>query len=412
MRLKWILWVAVLCLAMTRHVAAQDDAPQVFTSELALWQVVESDRLSVDFVIVDEDNIVRVTIDGEDQQFEPQHTVLITKEFVFTPGRTIIRVVVEDEEGNVRERSYLVAFQAPLEPEEPEEAGFRVNIVAELRIEIDDNPTQDLGLPFSVGGLDEVNGQVDDSEQKDTRITLKGLVSLGGPTWAAFAGAVDTSYSKAQHKLVESQVFFLGGQFKFDRGDSFLIGGVLSKILIGGEDYATRISVAPGYEINTKDEEGTSRHLLALELTAKQFDDGTREDDIEYAFKWSLKSLDKERQDSFRTGASLGSRTEGTDESEFFFIRWDGDWRYRWDGGFRWDLGIGYKYRSYPNDKDIATDELFGDTRLDNIFRGSTGLGWEVWKLSIMFNYKYVFNLSNDSPYTRQIYGLAVRGRF
>ena len=425
MRLKTIGWLAAFCLAASAHVAAQEEkAPQVLTSDLALKQIVENDRLTVNFVIVDDDKIVKITIDGEAQEFEPSDTVLITKEFEFTPGRRVIRVVVEDEAGNARERTYLVAYQVPLEEEKnviEEFVGFKVNVVAEVAIEIDDNPTQDLSLPVDVDRVGKIQGQVPDSEQTDTRTTLKALVTMGGGTWAAYAGVVDTSYGKEQNKFVESRAFFAGGQLRTSLLDGFLVGGTLSKVIIGGKDFVTQLSVAPGFEINTRDEGSTGRHLLELEITGKAFDDAERRNDFEYAFKWSLNSLDAARQDLFKTKASLGRRTEGTELSEFVFMRWDGDWLNRWDGGFRWDLGVGYQLRSYPNEKNVLTeeptggtpaDDLFGDTRLDNIMRASTGVGWEFWKLSVMFNYRYLFNLSNNSPYVRQIYGLTVRGIF
>jgi hypothetical protein len=143
------------------------------------------------------------------------------------------------------------------------------------------------------------------------------------------------------------------------------------------------------------------------------FDDPGREDAVQLSLKWVGNSVDPERQDTSRKVFSLGNSTEGTDATEFNFIGWDADWQNRWDGGFRWDIGWGYHYRNYPNDEDIITDELFGDTRVDNLFRFSTGLGWEFTpRISALFNYRYLVDLSNDAPYVRSVYGLSVKGVF
>ncbi|MCH8882294.1 MAG: hypothetical protein IIA41_02210 [SAR324 cluster bacterium] len=110
-RYSAVLLALALC-AWAAPAAAQDEAeesqaPQILTSDLARRHVLTEDRISVDFVIVDSDNIVRVTINGEPQQFTPSDTVLITKEFVFTEDRTVIEVTATDEQGNERVRKLL-----------------------------------------------------------------------------------------------------------------------------------------------------------------------------------------------------------------------------------------------------------------------------------------------------------------
>ena len=414
MQEKALVLLAALCLGLAFGASAQEEAPQVLTSDLALRQEVESSTLTVNFVIVDEDTITKVTIDGEEQTIIPGDTVLITKEFVFTRGRQIIRVVAEDEEGNRRERSYLVAFGVPLEPppEERKEEKLIIGFVFDVRLEVDDNPTQDLSLPFTVSEIGELEGVIDDSEQEDTRTTLKGLASVSQGKYSGYIGFVDTSYSDDDNEFLESQVIFLGGATKFGSDRQWILGAALSDIDLGGNDFATLITVSPGYETRDKEEDGTSKTLYGADVSSKMFEDGTRDDGIEWAIKRNYSFLETNKLDTYRGRLALGSRTEGTNESEFFFFRWDGDWANKWDSGFRWDIGLGYQYRDYPNDEDILTDELFGDTRVDNLFRVSTGVGLDFGKLSLMFNYNYTIDLSNDSPYVRQIYGLSLQGVF
>ena len=119
------------------------------------------------------------------------------------------------------------------------------------------------------------------------------------------------------------------------------------------------------------------RSVEAVDVTSKGFEGEDREDATQFALKWVGTHKDKAKQDSSRKTFSLGNSTEGTDATEFNFIGYDADWQNRWDSGLRWDIGFGLQYRNYPNDEDIITDELFGDTRVDNLIRFSTGIGWE-----------------------------------
>ncbi len=418
MEVKRIAWCAALwmCVAFTAT-AQENEAPQVLTSDLALRQVVTSEKLTVNFVIVDDDKVVKVTIDGEPQNFTPEDTVMLVKEFTFTPGRRVIRVEVEDEKGNKRERTFLVAYGVPLAPlkakkEEKREAKLRINYVVEGAYEIDTNPTQDLSLPFKLDG-EEVQGVVDDSEQEDTRQTAKGVVSMSTGPWAAFFGFSNTAYSDPDNESLGSFVFFIGGNWSPGQGEGFQVAGTYSDVDIGGEDYATLLTVTPGLGYTSSDEDGTQRAALNLEITSKSFDSSERSGVTQFALKWVRNDTDKENLDRSKKTWSLGSASEGTPDSEFSFLGYDADWKNRWESGFRLDIGFGYQYRTYPNDEDIISAELFGTTRVDNVLRFSTGLGWAFTpSIEALLNYRYLVDLSNDSPYVRTIYGLNVKGTF
>lgn len=413
---KQLVWLTVFCLGLAASAWAQDEAPQVLTSDLALRQEISTSSLTVNFVIVDDDEITKVTIDGEEQEIIPGDTVLITKEFNFTIGRHIIRVTVEDEKGNKRERSYLVAYGVPVEltaEEKKKRQEIKFGVVFEVRYEVDDNPTQDLSLPFSVSDIGDLEGVVDDSEQEDNRTVLKALVSGSRGSLSGYLGVVDTSYDKADNKLLNSQVFFLGGTKKFGAAKQILMGASFSDVNLGGNDYAQQFTVTPGYEFKDKDGKVTITTVYSLDVTSKSFaDTATRKDTTEYAIKRSSLTQYSNKLSTHKTLIALGRKSEGTAESEFIFFRSDLDMKHKWDSGIKWDIGFGYQYRDYPNDKDILTDELFGDTRVDNILHFKTGAGMEFGKLTLMLNYKYTTDLSNDSPYVRQIYGLSLQGIF
>ena len=225
---------------------------------------------------------------------------------------------------------------------------------------------------------------------------------------------MDTTYGKALYKSIETRVLLAGGQIKFTEGDGFLINGLVTNVVVGGKSFSTSLGASPGYEINSKDADGTGKHLFVLDLNQKSFDDPTAESAFEYTLRWAVKSLDKEKLDEFKSSLAYGNQNSaGTTATEFNFLRWDADWENKWDSGFLWNLGFGYQYRDYPNDKDVLTTASpFGETRLDNIISYSTALGWKFGKLTVLFNYEFKANLSNDSPYERTVYGFVVKGTF
>ncbi len=132
-----------------------------------------------------------------------------------------------------------------------------------------------------------------------------------------------------------------------------------------------------------------------------------------FTLKWEYRTLDNEKQDRYRRLFVLGSASEGIVETDFTFVGVDLDWNYKWDSGLLWDLGFGAQYRDYRNDEPLSKETPLGDTRVDAPIRLTTGLGWEFSPaIRLMASYQYKFNLSNKSPYVRQIFGIGLNGRF
>jgi hypothetical protein len=413
----WIMPLAALLLgawpAWAQEEGAEEgDAPQILTSDLARRTTVDQPRLTVDFVILDTDKVTEVTINGEKQKITPADTVTVRKEFVFDKAQTRIEVTATDEKGNTRTLAYLVLLPGAAPPEP--EAVARWFVRLGLRYEIDSNPSNDLSLPPGVDVGQDVEGVVPDEEQEDSRTTLKAIVGLTYGGLYGLLGAIQQSYTKSDNDQFNSEVIFLGGGWRSGGpGQSgFVISYLFSDIGLGDFDYSQTHTITPGFEIASKDSQGTSRHLFAVDLISKNFARDDQEDSSQYTAKWDYNSADAQNQDSVRNLLAYGTSTEGFEQSEFTFLSLDEDWVNRWDSGFRFDIGWGIAYRDYPNQEPLST-EFLGDTRVDIPLRFSLGPGWQFspsW--FVLFGYRYVTNLSNKQPYIRSIYGLTVEGAF
>ena len=162
-----------------------------------------------------------------------------------------------------------------------------------------------------------------------------------------------------------------------------------------------------------QDEDGTTRHRFAVDLTLRQFARSEQDDVTTQRAAWTYFNLDPEGLDSFRSVVSLGSSSEGFDESEYTFVAGNFDWKNRWDSGLLFNIGFGLEYRDYANDEPLSKDTPLGDTRVDTLWRFSAAPGWRFTdSISALFNYRYVTDISNKAPYVRQVYGLVVRGVF
>jgi hypothetical protein len=371
--------------------------------------VAKSSPLTVNFAIVSSAPIRSIAIDGVEQTFTKADTVLLSKTFDLKTERTVITVKVVDEKGRQGLRSYAVRL-----PGAPSERKFALSVAVEGRLEVDDNPTQDLSLPFPVSGFN-ASGVVKDSQQADTRVTLKAAVAASDGRWTAFGGAQQQAYGKASNEGLNTQVIYLGGSGRFNIAGTrdFLITYLYADVNVGTGDYEVLQTVTPALESRSEDSAGFYRHTYSLDYTMKDFASGTQTDGGQAALRWNYLRQNAAKLNSFETTVAAGNSTEGVKELDYTFGSGDFDWKYRWERGARFEWGLGYQYRSYANDTHPLTKELLGSTRVDNLFRASLGGGWQFNpKWSAMAGYQYVANISNKAPYVRSIYGVTVNGAF
>lgn len=398
---------------------SDDNPPEILTSELALKTVLESDRLEVNFVIVDSDTVTEVTINGEPQSITPGDTVLITRAFQFREDVTRVTVSAKDEAGHTRTVTYTV-FRPGVDPTQeiaaPVDETLSYFANYDARLERDDNPTQDLSAPIKIGGVSLV-GVVPDSDQPDTRTNI--LVT-GGATkgkWTLYAGANDIAYSKDENEPLDVRALFVGGSLTFPRGqtDAWLLGYTFTDLNLGGFDYDQEHTVSPAWRRDgTTSDGGTSTTLYGLDVILKSFARSDVQDDVTvFTLKREYSSLDRAKQDGYTSVYQAGTASEGIEVTEFTYVAADWDWKFRWDSGLLWDIGTGVQYRDYANDTPLSTDTFLGKTRVDIPARFSTGVGYQFQpRLRVMGNLSYTFNLSNKSPYERMILGIGVNGAF
>ena len=391
----------------------KESPPEILSSDLTLKTQLESDTLEITFVVVDADKVAEVTIDGEPQQFQPDDTVVITINRVFTQDVTKITVVAKDEKGNSKTVTYTV-YLPGVDPEKLTEAktGLSWFVSYDVRFEIDTNPSNDLSSPVAIEGIDLV-GVVPDDQQTDNRtnITVFGGINLGD--WSFYGGLTRIGYAKDDFaKRYDVEINMLGAAYRTPKG-GFEASYLFSDINLGTGDYALTHTISPGWRKISSDEEGRHQTLYRADVVIKDFASSTQEDTTVFGLIWEYKFQDKEQQDAYRRKTVLGTASEGIEDSEFTYLGMDLDWFWKYDSGLLWDLGLGVQYRKYKNDEPLSTETVLGDTRVDLPMRISTALGWQFSStLKLMANYRYLFNLSNKTPYVRQIYGVSLIGSF
>jgi len=421
-KLKLVLFLLLFwggeCFAQTVEEVAEKAPPQILTSDLTRKQVLKKPEKVVSFIIVDDDMITEVIINGESLDFEADTTLSFTRKFIFKPGKTIISVIAIDERGNKREKSFLIGFGktgeqaiAAEKKEKKSQPNFKVQFG--LAYERDGNPTNDVSSPVKIGDLD-LQGVVPDSEQPDNRKTLNLLGSWIYGDFNLFLGASKTVYDKSKNEFLNSKIAFLGLGYALTFSNSFSlpVSLMVMDINVGGSDFSQNIALSTGLLFRSKDEDGFYSHLLDLDGTVKLFADKTKKQGSQNQIKWDYNSLDIERLDNFRYLLAIGLGNNGTEISENSYVAMDFDWTNQWESGFKWDLGFGLAKIEYKNEVPL-TKKVLGNVRVDVPIRISNGFGWAFssdWK--VVYDYRYLFNLSNKTPYVRIIHGLKLNGGF
>jgi hypothetical protein len=407
--------------------APSNDPPEILTSELALKTVLESDKLDVNFVFIDQDKVAEVKINGEKQPITPGDTVLLTRSFTFTQDVTRVEVSATDEKGHTRTVVYTV-FRPGVDPDKAlAQEGQPSGELAwfgsyDVRSEQDSNPTNDLSSPISIKGVN-VTGVVPDSRQSDSRLNLNGSVGVTKGMWNGFAGASKITYSKKENENFNVQQLYLGGGLTKPINDTlaFAFNYTFTDVNLGSHDYlqshtlspALRRAVDPG-------DGGTGVSQYGLNVVRKQFAlKAFQQDTTDLSLTMDYRSIDKEKQDTYHRVFEYGTSSEGiklsdgTDPSEYTYYGLSFGWNNRWDSGLLVDAGLGTQYRKYKSDKPLTTDTPLGATRVDIPMQVSAGLGWQFRpQLRLMGTYSYLFNLSNKSPFVRQIIGVGLNGAF
>ncbi len=387
--------------------AAESDPPEILAVDLPENFVSKSDKLTVTFLVVSGASVKTIRINGEEQKFESQDTVQVTKDFTLSKGRTIITVLAEGQEGGTRERKFTVYYE--VEAAKP----WVIGAHGEVRFEVDSNPTNDVGLPFTVSGLD-VKGTIPASKRPDTRTTGIANVSATRGGLSLTGGGLDQEYSKSDNTALNAALVYGGVGYRFEtsKTTAWLTNYTYSQLAIGNTAYNSMHTVAGAYERQSSDGQYARRHRFELDVTYKDFASSSQTDGAVGILKWEYLRYHPTNLSSFLSVVQAGTASEGDKTSDYNFVGGDWDWANRWESGFRWDIGFGYQYRGFPNDKQPVTTQA-GSTRLDNLFRVSTGAGWQ-WnpRWSAMLNYRYLTDLSNKEPYVREIYGIYVIGNF
>ena len=404
------------------------DPPEILTSDMGLRTALESDRLTVNFVVVDSDNIVSVTINGEAQEFEPADTVMITREFHFTQPQTVVEVRATDEAGNSKTVRYT-AFLPGVDIEKSRK-GRELTYAFHYRLfrRADSNPSRDIGAPIDIEGVNV--GVYSPSRQKDMSTQMLLLANFAYGPYQALLGQGSLRFGKESFQNLNSEVNFFGlgygkvqpesagFEFRYLFMDINLYENQTNKAPQQG-DYALHHILSPAWVIRGKIDDGGSRtDTFKLEYTSKDFANSSQQDTGVYSLKWDKKTVDAEEEDTFLMRTALGIESEGIlsgdkDISAYRYIGFDFDWKNTWGFGLLLDTGFGLQYRSYPNTTGVLTEQFFGLTRVDVPLRFSFATGYQFAKtLKVLFDYKYLFNLSNDRPYYRQTYGVGLQGTF
>lgn len=418
-RLRYLL--AIVAVVITVPTAwgqnGGDNPPEILTSELALKTILETDRLEVNFVIVDTDKVTEVTINGDKQPIEAADTVMLSRTFVFSQDVTRLRVTAKDEAGHERTVVYTV-FRPGVDPDKKiaqEAPKGRLFAAYDARYESDSNPTNDLSSPIVIEGV-KLSGVVPDDQQTDTRLNVNASVGYAKGDLTGYGGISRIQYSKDDNKAYNVMVLFLGGVWAIPRGETAAIelGYTFADINVGDGDYAQSHTFSPGYRSASVHSDGdTATSLYGADLVLKTFAVSQQESATAYRLKADYNSQDKAKQDSYRRRFYYGTESEGLPETEYSFLGGDWDWKNRWDSGVLFDIGLGVQYRNYVSDLPLSVDTPLGAKRVDVPMRLSSGVGYQLKpNLRLMGNYQYLFNLSNKSPYVRQIMGVGVSGTF
>jgi hypothetical protein len=397
----------------------KNEAPQILTSDLVRKQVVRQPSLVVSFIIVDDDKIETVMINGVSQRFKVGDTIVISKKFIFKPGKTLVEVVAIDEKGNRREKKFLVGYRSECgdnggsaaKTNQSGNTPWQFKGQVKLAIESDSNPTGNLSSPIKIGDI-KLKG---DKGQPDNRNSISALVVASRGKLNFFEGYVRSEYNKKANFDLKSQVLFAGAGYSFPISKSLSIPLrlILMDVNLGGRNFSQNMAFEAGSLFNSEDSEVFYQHFLGVDLVSMGYAEKSKSSGYRSQIKWDYNSLTKDKQNGFHFLMTYGQGSSGTKESINKYLSFDLDWMNRLTDVVKWDLGVGLAKLNYDNEPPLSEKTQFGKTRVDVPIRISSGLGWVFtpdWELQ--YDYKYFFNMSNKIPYIRIVNGLSLKGMF
>ncbi|MBT3226375.1 MAG: hypothetical protein HOK67_21955 [Deltaproteobacteria bacterium] len=399
--------------------SAQNQPPRILSPDLVRKQEILNSEQVFSLVFIDSDMIVKITINNVEQVFEAAKTVVITRNFEFEQGKSLIQVVAVDEAGNSSERSFLIGYGEKelkyiSDATDDTDSGFNWKADVKVGFELDSNPTNDMS-----SAVKPLYGVVPENNQADSRWVLDGIVSANYGPYSAVGGASAIRYAKGENDFLNSLLMFGGIGYKsyLSHGRTWMLDAMLTDINVGGYDYALVQTVSPGIEFRSRGIRGEYRSLLlGVDVIFKDFAIVSRTDGLQGTLKYDFRSLDETKHHLFHHLLALGNSSEGTKQSEYTFLKLDFDWKNIWDFGLRWDFSFGVQHRTFANDTALSKDTKLislGTKHIEIPFRLETGIGWKFSEsLKAMFNTKYVFNMSNDVSYERLINSLTVSAVF
>lgn len=421
MNRKCFLSLIIVFWACSAFVALADErkqikSPEILTTDLLKRQKVVEKEVRASFVVVDDYDIVSVTINGEVQNITPGKIVTIEKLFNLKTGRNAVKINARNSLGGMRERIFIIAYGDDVEilpPEKVEEKKFQWFVIVGGKYDIDSNPSNDLGVPIDTGDV-VVEGIVDDKEQDDVRITKNAILTASYGGISGFIVVNTTEYEKDQYQAYNTEVLMVGAGYtpKPDRCGVFL-GYFFLDLNNDGYDTLQSHTTNLGYQFGYIADNGSnSRWLFSLVWAGSEFADPTEEPSSTGTFKWEYVNLDEDRLDKFHYVFGYGSSLESSEEDIHSFWTMDFQWSNKWRSGVLFDIGFAFGQKEYPNQAPLSAETPFGDKRVDVPLSYNNSLGFTKWGWTLKLNYEYSFNLSNKSPSVRDITGIELSAVF
>ncbi|MFI5399917.1 MAG: Kelch repeat-containing protein [SAR324 cluster bacterium] len=109
-----LLGLAAAALGASSVARAQEsgEGPQILTADLTRRQVITTDTFRISVVIVDEEPIVEVLVNGVKENIEPDQAIALNKEIDNRREETVVTITAKNRSGHTREKSFLVVNPA------------------------------------------------------------------------------------------------------------------------------------------------------------------------------------------------------------------------------------------------------------------------------------------------------------